>query len=643
MNKSDKTREQLLKELEKSNKRIVELEKSETERKRAGVALRESEERYRAIFEDPTSANIYFDMEGRFISVNEKAAQIIGKSVKDVIGKYVKEVYSPRSVDVYLERLRHAMETGETVEYADFIEPTDKWFSTRVVPIQDESGKIRGIQTSTRDITKHKQVEETLRKSEEKFRDIVEMSPAGIMTISLKGFFTSCNPAFLKLTGYKYDDLIGKHFTKLPTLRLKDIPRYIRMLESLIKGEKFKPFEFKWVHKNGKVLLGEAQVSILRKKGKITGFQIIATDITERKQVEEALKESELWSKEIFESSLDAIFIADSNSYFIDVNKAAASLTGYSKDELLKMSIPDLHEEKDLEAYNKFFKCIMDGESITSEAKILRKDGTKVDVEFNNKRFIIGSVSYMHSIARDVTKRKQVEKKLRGAEANLKNTFDISPGLICVADANTGYFTECNLAVTRILGFSVEEFTSRPFMEFVHPDDRQKTTDEITRQLRGKPVANFENRYRNKDGSYKWLAWQATAADKNGKVHAVATDITERKQAEEELFKSEEKHRTLFETMAQGVVYQDKDGKITSTNPAAERILGLTLDQMQGRKSIDPRWRAIHEDGSDFPGDTHPSMIALKTGKEVNNVKMGVFNTEMDEYRLISINARLTL
>ncbi len=71
----------------------------------------------------------------------------------------------------------------------------------------------------------------------------------------------------------------------------------------------------------------------------------------------------------------------------------------------------------------------------------------------------------------------QQKEKLRDAETNLKNIFNISPGLICVADVNTGYFTECSPAVTRILGFSVEEFKSRPFMEFVHPIDRQRTVD----------------------------------------------------------------------------------------------------------------------------------------------------------------------
>ena len=117
------------------------------------------------------------------------------------------------------------------------------------------------------------------------------------------------------------------------------------------------------------------------------------------------------------------------------------------------------------------------------------------------------------------------------------------------------------------------------------------------------------------------------------------SDTPAENQTEDALRKSEEKYRTLFETMAQGIVYQDADGKIVSANPAAERILGLTLDQMQGRTSMDPRWRAIHEDGSDFPGETHPAMVALRTGKEVRNVVMGVFDPKRGKHNWININA----
>lgn len=102
---------------------------------------------------------------------------------------------------------------------------------------------------------------------------------------------------------------------------------------------------------------------------------------------------------------------------------------------------------------------------------------------------------------------------------------------------------------------------------------------------------------------------------------------------------SEDKHRLLFESMAQGVVYQDESGKITSANTAAQEILGLSLEQMQGRTSVDPRWKIIHENGDDFPGETHPAMEALRTGKVVRNVVMGVYHPEEQQHRWIIVNA----
>jgi PAS domain S-box-containing protein len=106
-----------------------------------------------------------------------------------------------------------------------------------------------------------------------------------------------------------------------------------------------------------------------------------------------------------------------------------------------------------------------------------------------------------------------------------------------------------------------------------------------------------------------------------------------------ELEESEERHRNLFECMGQGVVYQDADGQIIMANPAAERILGLTVDQMRGRQSIDPRWRAMRADGSDFPGEEHPSMVALRTGEKQLNVIMGVYHPGEDSHHWIKVDA----
>ncbi|HEX3007706.1 MAG TPA: response regulator [Bacteroidales bacterium] len=116
-------------------------------------------------------------------------------------------------------------------------------------------------------------------------------------------------------------------------------------------------------------------------------------------------------------------------------------------------------------------------------------------------------------------------------------------------------------------------------------------------------------------------------------------NIRKSRLAEIAMRESEKKFRTLFETMAQGVVYHDADGSIFEANPAALKILGLSLAQIKNRNSIDPRWRAIHEDGSPFPGETRPAYISLQTGQEVKDVVMGVFHPQLNDYRWLMVNS----
>ncbi|MGM0644754.1 MAG: PAS domain S-box protein, partial [Thermodesulfobacteriota bacterium] len=115
--------------------------------------------------------------------------------------------------------------------------------------------------------------------------------------------------------------------------------------------------------------------------------------------------------------------------------------------------------------------------------------------------------------------------------------------------------------------------------------------------------------------------------------------MVETKQAMEALRDSEEKHRRLFETMAQGVVYQDADGSIISANPAAERILGISFERMQGKTSLNTSWRMIKEHGTEVPGTDHPAMIALRTGETVGPVVRGVFHPDKNAYVWLSITA----
>ncbi len=139
----------------------------------------------------------------------------------------------------------------------------------------------------------------------------------------------------------------------------------------------------------------------------------LTAEVSGRKLAEANLKKSLAWREAIFEGSQDAVFITGTDSRFIDANSAASALTGYSREELLRMRIPDLHEQDDQLAYRLWFDRIMAGEDSLSEAKTRRKDGTKVDTEFSNRRVIVDGTSFMHTTARDITPRKKAEENLQ--------------------------------------------------------------------------------------------------------------------------------------------------------------------------------------------------------------------------------------
>jgi eukaryotic-like serine/threonine-protein kinase len=228
------------------------------------------------------------------------------------------------------------------------------------------------------------------------------------------------------------------------------------------------------------------------------------------------------------------------------------------------------------------------------------------------------------------------EVERRETQEERDRFFTLSLDMLSIAGFD-GYFKRLNPAWERTLGYTLDEMLAKPFVSFVHPDDQELTTVESARIAEGTGTITFENRYRCKDGSYKWLLWTATAYATRQLIYANARDITERKQAEQALQKSDERYRSVIAAMQNGILVLDANGSIRACNGSAERILGLSAEQITGRTALDPRWRAIHEDGSPFPGETFPVAVTMRTGQPCSQITMGVYKPDGD-LTWISIN-----
>jgi PAS domain S-box-containing protein len=174
--------------------------------------------------------------------------------------------------------------------------------------------------------------------------------------------------------------------------------------------------------------------------------------------------------------------------------------------------------------------------------------------------------------------------------ATLHRLFDLSIDLLCVAGLD-GYFQEVNPAFTRLLGYTREELFAVPFIEFIHPDDRESTRSEIEKLSKGLPIHSFENRYRAKDGGYCWLLWTSTCDPETGTIYAVAHDITQRKRLEQLQQDSREEVTRLLESVTDAFYALDLDWRFTYLNREAENLLGRTREQLLGKNV----WREFPE------------------------------------------------
>lgn len=264
-----------------------------TEQKEADRSLREREQRYKILFEYAPDAYYLSDLKGTFVDGNKAAEKITGYDRKELLGKsFLKLKLLPADQIPKAAALLAKNSLGHPTGPDEFtlLRKDGQKFEVEIstYPIRIEGRSlVLGI---ARDITARKQATKALRESESRYRSLIEDSPDAIITLNTMGTVTSCNPAYTKMTGYSREEMVGKHISRVPAFKGQDVAEYLKIFGQIIAGQGLKTYEFKGVNKDGTLHYGEAHIQMTREGEKITGFQAVIRDISERRRAEEGLR-----------------------------------------------------------------------------------------------------------------------------------------------------------------------------------------------------------------------------------------------------------------------------------------------------------------------------------------------------------------
>ncbi|MBI5950675.1 MAG: PAS domain S-box protein [Chloroflexi bacterium] len=312
-------------------------------------------------------------------------------------------------------------------------------------------------------------------------------------------------------------------------------------------------------------------------RGLIAGLE---EHVAELKRTSQALRESEERFRAAFENANVGVCLVATDGHILRVNEAMGRMFGYSRQELEQMNINTIAYPNDVDLSPTFIKNAISGETNQAnfDKRYIHKQGHIVwgHVAISLVRDAQGEPLYFISHVQDVTAQKQAEQSLREKTEELDRYFQNALDLLCIADTD-GYFRRLNPAWTSTLGFDVSELEGQSFLDFVHPDDLEPTLQALSQLAGQEEVQNFVNRYRCKDGAYRWLEWRSIPLGE--KIYAVARDITEQKRAEAALRESEWRYREIFDNVLDGLylleVTYDGRFRTIEANPALEQITGV--------------------------------------------------------------------
>ncbi len=584
MKDQSKTKQVLIQELVSLRQRTAELERLESERKRAEEKLQESEERFRLLLQRSSDMIAIVDANGVERYVSESVEKVTGFSSQEIIAESGFKFLHPDDVPVMAGALQQLLAHPEKQVRREYRHhhKDGRWLHMEAIGTNYlNDPRIEGILMNIREITDRKKIEEALRESEENFHSSFDDAPLGIRIVTMEGETIYANRAILDIYGY---DSIEELRTTPVKQRYtpESYAQFQTRMEERQRGDVVpSEYEISIVRKSGEV----RHLQVFRKKALWNGkmqFQVIYHDITDGKKMEEMLRESEEKYRYLVTYAPAAIYELDlASRRFISVNDVMCQLSGYTREEFLSLNPMQLLAEESRNVFMQRLAKAFSGEQVPDavEYRIRGKNRREFCVLLNTK-YSYGPENRITAtvVAHDITERKRLEEELILSEKKNRNLVDNT--LVGVYQTNPeGKILYVNQAFANMFGYdSPEELMSiNAISLYKNKQDRQKLIEAIKKDRK---LLNYDLELVTKDGEDKNIILSGVLDGDS--ILGTLVDITERKKAETTLQAAEELYRTLADS-SQIAIYIVQDKKLVFANPHLSQYSGYAQEELIGK------------------------------------------------------------